>query len=337
MKKTIAVFTALFMIASLLAGCGRSSDAARSVVDNGYYYEDSYYEPAYEESYYGAAAADGDYYWAEEASLSSADQPVNPPQPDDVKIIYTADLTMEATDFDAAVRAVSDLTASSGGYMEYSSMSDSGSYRTASFTVRVPSEHYRSFLDQAGTLCHITRQEESAEDISETYYDTVGRLETQRTKLARLQELLTEAENMEDIITIESAISETEETIDRLSGTLRHYDALVSYSTVSIYLREVRVLTETSEITETFGQRFVSAFRSGLSDFGEFLGDIVIALAYGWLWLVLIAGAVVAILLATRKKRRERRERKEAAPPVGVPTYSVPSGEPLPPSEEKTE
>ena len=31
---------------------------------------------------------------------------------------------------------------------------------------------------------------------------------------------------MEDIITIESAISETEQTIEDLSGTLRGYDAV---------------------------------------------------------------------------------------------------------------
>ena len=48
-------------------------------------------------------------------------------------------------------------------------------------------------------------------------------------KLERLQKLLAQAENMEDIITIESAISETEWNIEDLSGTLRHYDALVDF------------------------------------------------------------------------------------------------------------
>lgn len=69
-----------------------------------------------------------------------------------------------------------------------------------------------------GTLCHVTWQDDSAENISEQYYDTQSRLETAQIKLARLQELLKKAENMEDIITIESAISETEYEIERLSG-----------------------------------------------------------------------------------------------------------------------
>ena len=41
---------------------------------------------------------------------------------------------------------------------------------------------------------------------------------------------------MADIITIESAISDTEYEIESLSGTLRHYDALVDYATVSLTL-----------------------------------------------------------------------------------------------------
>ena len=49
------------------------------------------------------------------------------------------------------------------------------------------------------------------------YYDNEARLTTQRTKLERLQELLSKAEAMEDIITIESAISETELQIEYLT------------------------------------------------------------------------------------------------------------------------
>ena len=69
----------------------------------------------------------------------------------------------------------------------------------------------------------MTWQSDTAENISERYYDTQSRLETAQIKLERLQELLKKAESMEDIITIESAISETEYEIEDLSGTMRHY------------------------------------------------------------------------------------------------------------------
>ncbi len=327
MKKSLAIVLAVLMAAALFAGCGSSyakgSSDEQAAYDSDYFYEADYAMEApmaMEEAYWSAPAA------AQSAGTSTATsaQTETPPDYNGVKLIYTAWVEMESTDFDAAAAAIAQLTAECGGYFESSSMNDRGSSRSASYTVRVPADKYRTFLDKAGTLCHVTYQEESSQDVSETYYDTAGRLETQKTKLARLQELLAEANHMDDIIVLENEISDTEETIDRLSGTLRRYDALVSYSTVTVELREVKVLTEVPEVTETFGQRFASAFRSGLRSFGEALGDIAVWLAYSWLWLVVIAAIVVVIVLATKKKRQARREAKKNAPPVVTPTYTRP-------------
>ena len=80
---------------------------------------------------------------------------------------------------------------------------------------------------------------EYLDDVSEAYYDQESRLTTQRTKLERLQELLRQAQDMEDIITIESAISETELEIEFLTGSLRKYDSQINYSTITLSLREV--------------------------------------------------------------------------------------------------
>lgn len=96
----------------------------------------------------------------------------------------------------------------------------------------------------------MTWQNTELQNITETYYDTDGRLKTQQIKLERLQKLLAQAENMEDIITIESAISETEWNIEDLSGTLRHYDALVDFATVTVSLQEVYKYSDTEELPE---------------------------------------------------------------------------------------
>ena len=316
MKKTLALLLSLLLLTAVLCGCG-------SKASSGNYARE--YEPAYDDYEYDSyapaeMAEEAAYGMAVNGAAVPAEAPV--PMPDTVdasrengaKLIYTANLDMETLEFDQAVSDLAALTAELGGYYEQSSVSESGSTRRASYTVRVPAQNYRAFVSQVGELCHLLSLNEYTEDVSEMYYDTAGRLETQRTKLARLQALLAEAESMEDIITIESAISETEETIDRLSGTLRHYDALVDYSTVDIYLREVKVYEP--EPDPTYGARLGTAFVDGLKGFASGLGDILVALAYSWLWLLLIAGIVVLILWLTRKRRAakkaERAERKAA-------------------------
>ena len=142
----------------------------------------------------------------------------------------------------------------------------------------------------------VTRGQAREEEITEAYYDTAGRLETQKIKLERLQELLSKAELMEDIITIESAISETEWQIDNLSGTLRHYDSKVEYATVNINLREVYKLSNVEDVPETFGERISNSFSRGLSDFADTMENLAVGFAYSWMWW-LLGAAVVAVLI----------------------------------------
>ena len=158
--------------------------------------------------------------------------------PQNAKIIYTADMELETKEFEAATQAVADAVASAGGYFESRSVSQGGRYRSMSCTVRVPVENFRAFLEQAGEAAHVTSCSDYSDDVSEVYYDSEARLTTQRTKLERLQELLSKAEAMEDIITIESAISETELQIEYLTGSLRKYDSQINYSTVNLQLYE---------------------------------------------------------------------------------------------------
>ena len=199
--------------------------------------------------------------------------------PANAKIIYTADMSLETKEFDEAQQALEDVVNELGGYFESRSVNQGGHYRSLDCTVRVPVKNFITFLDRAGETAHVTNRSEYLEDVSEAYYDQEARLATQRIKLERLQELLGKAENMADIITIESAISETELQIEYLTGSLRQYDSQINYSTVSIYLREVYRLSTDEEAPVTFGDRLASAFSSGLSSGVANLDDFAIFVA----------------------------------------------------------
>ena len=220
------------------------------------------------------------------------------------KMIRRAELQLETLAFEEAVAGLAALTEQMGGYYEISNVAQRGDgYRWAEYTVRVPVERYAAFLDQAGTLCHETWCSATQEDISEVYYDTQGRLKTQQIKLERLHSLLEQAESMEDIITIESAISETELRIEELSGSLQHYDALVDYATVQINLDEVYKLSNVEETPTGFGSRMAQAFAGGLRGFADSLEALAVALAYSWLWL-LVAGLI--LICGVRLTRRAK-------------------------------
>lgn len=235
--------------------------------------------------------------------------------PANAKIIYTADMNLETRDFEDASQAISNAVTELGGYFESRNVSQGGTYRSLSCTVRVPVKNFTALLDRAGEAAHVTNRSEYLEDVSEMYYDQEARLTTQRTKLERLQKLLSQAESMEDIITIESAISETELQIEYLTGSLRKYDSLINYSTVNLYLREVYRLSTDEEAPVTFGQRFGSAFSIGFQRGVDGLEDFAISMARNWMTLLILAVIVIAAALFLRSRKRKKAERSAAVLP----------------------
>ena len=227
--------------------------------------------------------------------------------PDGVKMIYRGSMDLQTTEFERSDTEIKALTRRLGGYFEeQSAYNRSGGYRSANYTIRVPAERFEEFLGQVGDICTVVFQTQSAEDVSEYYYDMESRLETAKIKLDRLQALLARAEEMEDIITLESAISETEYQIERLSGEKRHYDSLIGYSTITVSLDEVYRVTEPESAPLTFSQRLGIAFREGLRSFGGAMENIAEWFAYSWLTLLVIILIVLAAVKLIRRAARRR-------------------------------
>ena len=220
------------------------------------------------------------------------------------KVIYTASIRMETTDFETAFQALGHIVEACSGYFESRSVINHDASRSGQYTVRVPAEQFETFCAQVGQVCHVTELNTGEENVSEAYYDIEARLTTQRTKLARLQELLSKADSMADIITIESAISDTELQIEYLTGSLRHYDALIDYATITLTLWEVYRLSSVPETPPSFGGRMAEALRSGLDGAIALAEGTAVALAHIWVLLIVLLPVVAAVFVSWRKKRR---------------------------------
>ena len=302
MKKFLALLLAL-TLALMLVGCGASKapmeDAAMDMVTS----DDAAMDMGFDAG--GAPMED----FKEEAEYQSGAFEEYTSTTDgnklkDVKMVYTANMDLQTLSFDQADSDISALVEEMGGYFEQRSISNrSSGYRYAEYTVRVPAEKFNDFCSQMGDLCHLVYKNESADNITESYYDTQSRLVTAQTKLERLQELLRRAESMEDIITIESAISETEWTIENLTGTLRTYDSLVGYSTIYMTLHEVYELSGQGQAPVTFGDRLGESFLDGLKSIGRTAQNFAVWLAYSWFWLLIVVVIVIVVLRTIRRRK----------------------------------
>jgi hypothetical protein len=228
------------------------------------------------------------------------------------KIIRSASFNVKTADYDADLQKIQDLAADMGGRVEYLTTSGDaagGQTRSASLTLRIPAQRLDEFLTGAQGVGTITGMTQQMEDVSDSYYDTQTRLKTQQEKLARLQEMMASAQDVSDLIEIESAIADAQYYIDRYTGTLKAYDSKVDFSTVHVTVRETRV-TETKEVS--LGERIVTGIGDSFREFGWFLEDMVIFLAAALPWIITLAAAVIVavLIIRVRKNRKNKKEKK---------------------------
>lgn len=306
-----AGLTALALALTLTA-CGASSGGSTNFTEAaGAIQDESVSDAAMAES--GEAGASGPVTLDPGATQESAR-----------KIVYTASLELEATDFDAARTALLSAVEAQGGYLEHSNQSGSAEDhdRNLYYTVRIPAENYRTFLEAAGQAGNQLYLSEDASDITSSYVDVEARLAALENQRDRLNALAETAETTADLLEIESQLSEVQYQLENYTRQLRSMDDQITYSTVDISLYEVAVLTPVTPAS--FPEKVGRAFSDGWTAFVEVLEAIVLSLVYLWP-LVIVAVVVVVVLIVTRPARAARRAARQAARTNGRTPYNYPA------------
>lgn len=221
-------------------------------------------------------------------------------QSDSAKIIYTANLSLESKDYDAAVAALNTALSDTDGYMESSNESTyNGSSRSLSLTLRVPQDSYQSFLTAAAQAGNLVSKSEQADDVTSQYIDLEARISNLTAQRTRLQELQASAETLSDLLDIESSLSDVQYQLESYQSQLDWYAQQVAYCTVYVSLEEVKEYTPAEE---SFGERLAASFRNGWTNFVAGLQQLVVWVLLVWPLLLVLAVLAAGILLWRRRK-----------------------------------
>ncbi|MCI8422401.1 MAG: DUF4349 domain-containing protein [Lawsonibacter sp.] len=293
-KRFLVLCTAAALLLS--AGCGGNGIAgAPSSPSASYFQESQGYgggEPEMDIPMYAEAAPP----FTEESSVY---------QNSGAKLIRRAELYIQTEQFDQATAALNQLVVDCGGYFENASVyggsaRDVSACRSGEYVVRVPAENYQKFKSAAGDLGYVTNSSESSEDVGQEYHDTESQLKTLRTKQERLLGLLEKAATMEDIISLENALSDTEYQIEMLSSTLNRYDALIGFSTFHIYLSETTKVTQEVGGTSPLGQRMSAGFTASLEGLVQGFQNLLVWVSYHFFGILICLGILVAAAVLGR-------------------------------------
>ncbi|MFO8068699.1 MAG: DUF4349 domain-containing protein [Alkalibacterium sp.] len=235
------------------------------------------------------------------------------------KVIRRVQLEYETLDFQETTSYVLDTVSSYDGYIEYSnesSYSPSGiaprdqsrQYRRVDYLFRIPTSSLDSFLDDLdGMDAYKLSENVGSEDVTQAYRDTESRIRVLENKEARLNELLEQAETIEDILQIENSLSETIAERESLQSQLETFDDLIDYT-------EVRLsVTERPRIANARGEglSFLARIREALVDsfyaFYYFVQDAFIWFIYA-VPFILVIGVLVGIGFYMKKKLFKKRK-----------------------------
>jgi hypothetical protein len=256
------------------------------------------------------------------------------------KVIRNASLELQTLEFDKAVTSIDAITAGFGGYMESSYVSGrdiNSSYgygtRNASFTVRVPSETLDAFLNSfGGGEFNVIGKSTSANDITDSYFDSQARLDSLKLQEQRLLGMLDGATELEYMIQLEQELMRVRYEIESLTSQLNRMDSFVSHSTVNINLYEVVKYEEIDDVPVTFGERISLAFTNSWKAFGDFCQSFAVAFVSAIPFLLLLAVIAVAVILIVKAVAKNRKPRTKQAP-QNVSLPYMPPPEPSAPKE----
>lgn len=297
MKKLLSLFAALCLLVPILYGCAKPA-------------QQNAYSPG-ELSYSGkldGLSPSQDAVSANESRPSGESGELLALE--GRKLIRDAELSIQTLEFDTLISELNRRTAELGGYVESSSVSgrsyyETGTLRRANVVLRIPAERLDDFLGALNEICNITDSSEKVQDVTSQYVDIEARLASLRTEYDALLDLLSKAESLDNILTLQERLSEVRYKIESYEAQKRSFDGRIAYSTVTLSIREVEreTVTEKESFSKEVGRRFSESLSDIGSGFTRFAAWLLGEFPRIVLTLAIIAAAVFVIAFIVRKLR----------------------------------
>lgn len=317
MKKRF-IGIAIVSIALCLSGCGNSAGSSVSYSEETYDQVGNSYEAkeAAYDSYAEEAAVDAGGYMMEGDAADTDNEGSALRAQDGQKIVYTGSLSIQTLEYDKSAASIRRKIREAGGFSEAESENDNdynwyrrstgpSSTRNLNITARIPSEKFESFMDSLQGDGKVMNRSMNAENISQVYANKETYKKALEKEQERLLAMMDKAVTIEDMIAVESRLSEVERQLNTYKTDLSAMDKDVQYSTIYISLEEVKRYSDETP-TVTFPEKVKYAFEDAINSFTEFCEGIVLFIIRSFPFLILLAIIIVIVIRLIRKRQEKR-------------------------------
>lgn len=314
----------------IFAGCGQSyyTDVKDSAYTEGFVSQT--------DSINGAESIDFESEYANNktAENETAEEHLSENRTQD-KIVYTCSVHLETLEYEKSIDSIRKKADTASGFIQSENEQDhdynwyyeghqrENATRTAELSVRIPSEKYADFLNSLEEDGKVVSKSSNAENVSAEYHDMEAVIESLEIQEKRLLGMMKSAETIQDMVTVESRLTEVQTNLNRYQTSLASLQSDVDYSTINVSIQEVFEYSPEKH-KETFFARIKDAFSESWKDIKNTIEGLLIFLIVTGPQIIIFtaaAGIILTIVFRTigwfkkpgkyKKRKKEEKARKE--------------------------
>ena len=220
----------------------------------------------------------------------------------DKKIIKTANLNLEVKDYNVYNTSLREKLKQFGGYIAQEEQSQSEYKIENIITIKIPVDQFDDAVNSiSSSVKELNEKKITSEDVTTEVIDTRSRLEAKKQVRLRYLDLLKQAKNMEEILSVQSEINGIQEQIESAAGRMEYLQHSSSFSTIHLTFYQVLNGAAIDNDKPTFSTRITNAFRFGWN----WIGELSIGIVSIWPLLLAVFGIIIFYKRSNRPKPKQ--------------------------------
>ena len=330
-KRFAGSFLALFLAAILLSACGNAGYQSAYVSGEKGAKEASgvVVEPAEdsteENSTVGEQTGEGGFEEEEKnalqesvpgaGALNEIPKDTSLSASDGEKKIRTVNLSLELKSIEKVQKQIREQVKTEGGYIESEEFNAKTGYGDSDYlhlSVRIPKDKVDHFLEFLSGEGRILSKSESLEDVRLQYHDAENHIKALEKEQERVLALMDKAENVDQLIALESRLTDIRYQLESYHTEINDYDNKVDYSTVNLDLQE-KGSESLGEGQYSFSERVRDGFVQNIHGILYFFMNAVFFILVYIPQIILVLGFAFVLVFWNKlsKKKKAGKEKKE--------------------------
>jgi hypothetical protein len=217
----------------------------------------------------------------------------------DRKIIKKGEISFETEDIDKTKSSIVQTVRELSGYIAEDNVVNHSHRIEHWLAIRVPADKFDLLLENISEgVDKFDQKNINTLDVTEEYIDVQSRIKTKKELQTRYTELLQQATNVDEMLTIEREIGKLQTEIESAEGRMRYLNDRIAFSTLAVIFYQTLIMPEASKFS------FYSEFMTGIKTGWELFLWFIIGLSYLWVYIIIVIIAITCSLVRRKMKKK---------------------------------